>query len=400
MHSGDPPLRCNLLTCRRAISALANDHAIVTTCSHVFCEACATAAFSAALVCPACETPLPEPEDIALTTLNPSERYKSSVLSGLPPTVIHDIAGRALSFWVYQITQEAEARVQESESRANAIAAQTNQELAVLRDQLQALEHDRELDRRRVHDLAEQCAEKSRELARLQVQMDHLRRKSIVPRATGGGGSGETLTNVDPFPQRAPVDAAGRVGQAVSGNSTARLPANGPVGGMHWTATAAGSTEHGPSAAPPAAASWRPWNATGTTRDGAAAVSNGIHQHQLHRTDRSVRHGSVIHNPVVTAGATGAGGGISTPRSGRSVLMPSIPHPTPPPPRMTTGNTNGQRNAAVEWMQQQAPPQRQHAHMPQQGPSQQQQCHGQTSVHGYAHRRSFRKSGGRNQTNR
>lgn len=56
--------------------------------------------------CPACETMLPNPDDAVSTILNPTEDYKSSVLSGLDPSTIVDCAGRALSFWVYQTTQE------------------------------------------------------------------------------------------------------------------------------------------------------------------------------------------------------------------------------------------------------------------------------------------------------
>ncbi|CAG8451074.1 6783_t:CDS:2 [Paraglomus brasilianum] len=64
-------------------------------------------AFTSALVCPACETTLTENDDIVFIELNPSEDYKLSVLSGLRPDIIMEIATRALSFWTYQTTQEA-----------------------------------------------------------------------------------------------------------------------------------------------------------------------------------------------------------------------------------------------------------------------------------------------------
>ena len=38
--------------------------------------------------------------------LNPTEDYKTSVLSGLSPSVIMECAGRGVAFWVYQTTQE------------------------------------------------------------------------------------------------------------------------------------------------------------------------------------------------------------------------------------------------------------------------------------------------------
>ena len=57
-------------------------------------------------ICPTCSTALPNPDDAASTSLQPSEEYKTSVLSGLDPTTIMECASRALSFWTYQTTQE------------------------------------------------------------------------------------------------------------------------------------------------------------------------------------------------------------------------------------------------------------------------------------------------------
>ena len=42
-----------------------------------------------------------------MTTLHPTEGYKSRVLSGLSPNVIMECAGRAINFWSYQATQES-----------------------------------------------------------------------------------------------------------------------------------------------------------------------------------------------------------------------------------------------------------------------------------------------------
>lgn len=58
---------------------------------------------------------LPNPDDAVSTVLNPTEDYKSSVLSGLDPSTIVDCAGRALSFWVYQTTQEMYASMHPDE---------------------------------------------------------------------------------------------------------------------------------------------------------------------------------------------------------------------------------------------------------------------------------------------
>ncbi|KAL1972952.1 hypothetical protein VTN31DRAFT_6494 [Thermomyces dupontii] len=103
----DVSLRCNSLKCRASLK----EKAVVTTCSHIFCLSCAdrlglSKTKGPMRQCPACETMLPNPDDAVSTVLNPTEDYKSSVLSGLDPSTIVDCAGRALSFWVYQTTQE------------------------------------------------------------------------------------------------------------------------------------------------------------------------------------------------------------------------------------------------------------------------------------------------------
>jgi E3 ubiquitin-protein ligase CCNP1IP1 len=80
--------------------------------SHIFCLDCANrlqlsnSPSGQRPVCPACTAQLLNPDDAVIANLNPTEDYKTSVLSGLSPTVIMECAGRALSFWGYQITQE------------------------------------------------------------------------------------------------------------------------------------------------------------------------------------------------------------------------------------------------------------------------------------------------------
>lgn len=121
----DFTLRCNSLKCRTQLT----ETAVVTTCrsvdgqspshhthadtaiSHVFCDQCTdTLGLSAPAgknrLCPACQTTLPEPDDAARTFLQPSEDYKTSVLSGLNPSTIMECAARGLAFWSYQSTQE------------------------------------------------------------------------------------------------------------------------------------------------------------------------------------------------------------------------------------------------------------------------------------------------------
>lgn len=103
----DFSLRCNSLKCRTQL----DDRAVVTTCSHVFCLTCSDSLGlsnpnGSTRVCPACETHLSNPDDAVVAQLNPTEDYKTSVLSGLSPTIILECAARAISFYTYQTTQE------------------------------------------------------------------------------------------------------------------------------------------------------------------------------------------------------------------------------------------------------------------------------------------------------
>lgn len=100
-------LRCNSLKCRSKLDV----KAVVTTCSHIFCVPCAeslglASANASARTCPACQTQLSNDDDVVVTELNPTEDYKTSVLSGLSPAIIIECAGRGMAFYHYQTTQE------------------------------------------------------------------------------------------------------------------------------------------------------------------------------------------------------------------------------------------------------------------------------------------------------
>ena len=122
-------LRCNNLKCRIALT----ERAVVTTCrfvltsfrttslltitllnSHIFCLECAellglSTATTGPRICPACQVRLNNPDDAVCTYLNPADDYKTSVLSGLSPTIIMECAARAMAFWSYQAAQEVYA---------------------------------------------------------------------------------------------------------------------------------------------------------------------------------------------------------------------------------------------------------------------------------------------------
>lgn len=84
---------------------------LTTANSHVFCSDCAdttglSRSTNAHRTCPACNASLHNPDDVVVAGLSPSEDYKTSVLSGLSPTIIMECASRALAFHSYQTSQE------------------------------------------------------------------------------------------------------------------------------------------------------------------------------------------------------------------------------------------------------------------------------------------------------
>lgn len=97
-------------------------HAQADSNSHIFCTDCSNRFQLSSqhdtqrAICPACDMQLKNPDDVVVTKLNPSEDYKTSVLSGLSPTIIMECAGRAMSFWAYQTTQEMFVLISKSPS--------------------------------------------------------------------------------------------------------------------------------------------------------------------------------------------------------------------------------------------------------------------------------------------
>ena len=91
-------------------SSLLTGHLMLMSSSHIICLQCSKQLQitngGQQSACPVCNTNFTNPDDAIIAILNPTEDYKTSVLSGLSPNVIMECAGRALSFWAYQTTQE------------------------------------------------------------------------------------------------------------------------------------------------------------------------------------------------------------------------------------------------------------------------------------------------------
>ncbi|KAL8954101.1 MAG: hypothetical protein Q9222_000080 [Ikaeria aurantiellina] len=187
----DFALRCNNLKCRTQLS----ERAVVTTCSHIFCSGCSQtlgldAAPTAHRTCPACETALPNPDDVVSTQLNPTEDYKTSVLSGFSPSTIAECAGRGLAFWSYQSTQEIvyqEYLAKSLTDKYNNLGSQVdkiihdaNTEINVLNQKISGMQIDREkLQTENTH-LVAAFREKSRKHQQTQELYDRLKRKEMT----------------------------------------------------------------------------------------------------------------------------------------------------------------------------------------------------------------------------
>ncbi|KAI0173343.1 hypothetical protein GGR52DRAFT_590485 [Hypoxylon sp. FL1284] len=188
----DNMLRCNTLKCRKEL----RDQALVTTCSHIFCVDCAATLGLTGQrhehrnSCPACGSRLTNPDDAVISNLNPSEDYKTSVLSGLSPNVIIECASRALSFWAYQASQEVV--YQEHLSRAltekysslsvhlDKVINEANSEITNLQNKVATSKMDQDDIRRKYDEMTQAYKEKNRKYLQIQELYDKLKRKAML----------------------------------------------------------------------------------------------------------------------------------------------------------------------------------------------------------------------------
>ncbi|KAI2472365.1 hypothetical protein F4781DRAFT_445336 [Annulohypoxylon bovei var. microspora] len=178
-------LRCNALKCRKELG----DRALVTTCSHIFCLDCAARLGLTAQgheprnSCPACGSHLTSPDDAVISNLNPSEDYKTSVLSGLSPNIIIECASRALSFWAYQATQEVV--YQEHLSKAltekySNLSVHLDKVINEANLEISSMRMDQDGLRRKNDELSQGYKEKNRKLLQIQELYDKLKRKAML----------------------------------------------------------------------------------------------------------------------------------------------------------------------------------------------------------------------------
>ncbi|KAM0238960.1 hypothetical protein ACHAP5_008466 [Fusarium lateritium] len=138
--------------------------------------------------CPACHSQLTNPDDAVITNLNPSEDYKTSVLSGLSPNIIMECAGRALSFWAYQTTQNIyyqqylyktlTDKYSNLGTRLEKTVNDANSEMEGLHHKLSSMVAEQDDLRRKCDELSRAYKEKGRKVLQLQELYDKVKRKA------------------------------------------------------------------------------------------------------------------------------------------------------------------------------------------------------------------------------
>ncbi|KAI9723940.1 MAG: hypothetical protein M1812_000658 [Candelaria pacifica] len=202
-----------------------SERAVVTTCSHIFCTSCSDSLglsnpSGSNRICPACDTLLSNPDDAVTTHLNPTEDYKTSVLSGLSPGVIVECAGRGLAFWSYQATQEIvyqeylaktlTDKYATLSSHMDKIIHDANTEISTLHNKLSSLQLEQNDLQKKNHELVEAFREKSRKHIQTQELYDKLKRRTLLSQVQNAASEAVDQTihsSGDRFSDRAGKDS-------------------------------------------------------------------------------------------------------------------------------------------------------------------------------------------------
>ncbi|KAL2127680.1 hypothetical protein VTI74DRAFT_10318 [Chaetomium olivicolor] len=173
-------LNCNVQECGTQLTG----QAVVTVCSHAICLRCANNhgfAGPAPYTCPVCRQPL-NTSEVCEQLLHPSEDWKSVALCGLSPTVVMECAGRALSFWSYQMTNQIKLKdyCSELQGEINNIWAQANQRISTLTTKIRDMEHEEHALRRKCEDLRLTLENRTRELSQSQELYSKLKQRVLL----------------------------------------------------------------------------------------------------------------------------------------------------------------------------------------------------------------------------
>ncbi|KAJ5348937.1 Zinc finger RING-type [Penicillium brevicompactum] len=294
----DFALRCNSLKCRAELK----EKAVVTTCSHVFCHGCAEALglsrpTTSNRRCPACQSVLLNPDDAVSTVLNPTEDYKTSVLSGLDPNTIMECAGRALGFWAYQSTQEIFYQEYRAKSltekytnlntQMDKVIHNANTEIVAMQNKISDMQSAQDDLQKKNQELNDLCREKTTKLSQMTNLYNLLKSRAMRSRMQTAASDtvSQTLTSLNAPPTSIPLATRSPRGQMSSSKfpRTPPFPVNKDgVEQLHrhqrcGTGSSKGARSRTSGEHPMAPPSTRPsWDG----RNGTAKVPNPPPQHR------------------------------------------------------------------------------------------------------------------------
>ncbi|KAM0793548.1 hypothetical protein ACM66B_000985 [Microbotryomycetes sp. NB124-2] len=210
-----------------------------------------------------------EKEDVVQTVLNPPDSYKTSVLSGLTPPLILDIASRAMNFYTYQVQQEgafqalilknAQERVAVLEAQLSTITTEAKHKISLLEERVARADKELELERRKVREQQEMHKSNAKAYNKLKAQYDKAKQKALVNPVENGqavtGNIPGPFTSANATATRQPFAAVGESStpaRSASNAGSAFGSASGagmlnPPGRMTWIAAGAGGASHTPS---------------------------------------------------------------------------------------------------------------------------------------------------------
>ncbi|KAG8863835.1 hypothetical protein FRB96_007672 [Tulasnella sp. 330] len=173
--------------------------------------------------------------DPQICSLQPTNDYKTSVLSGLSPTIILEICSRAMSFWTYQTHQESsfQTALLRNANEKNAtlskqlenIIREANTEIDLRTNKISLLERDLELERKKTRELSDASREKDKEYQKLKNHYDSIKRKALLAPSNpqqslvgdqGGGGGGMDTMELDPSAVNRTRQIGAGIGSGVS----------------------------------------------------------------------------------------------------------------------------------------------------------------------------------------
>ncbi|KAL2258166.1 hypothetical protein VTK26DRAFT_8639 [Humicola hyalothermophila] len=180
-------LNCNVQECGSQLS----ERAVVTVCSHAICVQCANNhgfTEQAPYTCPVCGQAL-NASEVCEQLLHPPEEWKSVTLSGLSPTVVMECAGRALSFWSYQMTNQISYQARknsklreycaELQGEIENIWGQANQRITTLTTRIRDMEREEQSLKRTCEDLRLTLEARTRELSQSQELYSKLKQRVL-----------------------------------------------------------------------------------------------------------------------------------------------------------------------------------------------------------------------------